>query len=126
MQSYVDSVVEGSTYMTKYPFYFWVNDFEDFVAENHLSRLDFQIQLTMIMETEPFKDIYADSILLKGNSSVISSRTFFEFDNLSCVDIKAQTEALRELREVSFKTPLNKNKSSNDWPAFTYSSVYYS
>jgi len=126
MQSYVDSVVEGSTYMTKYPFYFWVNDFEDFVEENHLSRLDFQIQLTMFMETEPFKDIYADSILRKGNSSVISSRTFFEFDNLSRVDIKAQTKALRELREVSLKTPLNKDKSSNDWPAFTYSSVYYS
>jgi len=114
MQSYVDDVVKKCKYIANPPTYFWVNDFETFIASNYsetnIQDLEFNDQIQIFLSTPPYNAIYPFNFAWDEASNITASKTRFDFSHLCRVDTLNQIEALAELREITRNSPLNKDK----------------
>jgi len=125
----IDTLVDDSYYVTRRPFYFWIDDFEKFISSNqyhsNINDLEFNDQLTVFLNNEPFKSIYGDNIVRNETGHVTASYVQFVYTNFDRTQVVKQIKALSEQRRLSRESPLNIGKDSHEYSSFTYGDFYF-
>lgn len=123
MEDYVNDIV-GIPFISNQPDYFWLRDFNDFVAGNEtLASMEFVDQVDVFLGTEPFDKIYRNDIVRDKNGVMTASRCSVVFDKSSLFDVQVQIDSIQTQRKVTEAQPINNGKS--DWHFFMMGQLFY-
>lgn len=135
MIQYVSELATDVEFIDDFPSQFWIIDFQDFIkpcsnctgaaSPDIISNSSFNDQLTMFLETEPYKNLYQDHIVRdpKGGK-VLASRTFLTV-HVDMSDASNQVDFLTAQRQVTLKQPLNQNMATSSlFRMFTFHPQY--
>uniref|UniRef100_A0A7S2MTM1 SSD domain-containing protein n=1 Tax=Helicotheca tamesis TaxID=374047 RepID=A0A7S2MTM1_9STRA len=123
MDNFVNDMV-GLDYITHYPSDYWLKDFKYFIdqASADVKSKSFNDQISIFLETEPYKAIHTDHIIRDSAGNLIVSRVKMFYDKVDQADVKNQVTALLDQRRVSKSQPLN--DGMEDWAFFSFANMY--
>ncbi|CAB9516753.1 Pick C1-like protein 1 [Seminavis robusta] len=122
MLDYIDDLNDSDA-IAHYPVYFWLRDFNQFVADNpKLADLTFNEKIATFFKDPGWEDLYGEHVVISDDGSVIESRCVAYVD-VNMQKSKDGTDMLKEMRAVSSRQPINQGKEH--WPFLTYSDEYH-
>jgi len=128
MKSHINDLVKESEYITDYPDFFWVDDFERFISSNYTNKniqgLEFNDQIEEFLSTPPYDYIYISDFARNEVGNITTSKVKLSFSDLDRSDITSQIVAFSNIRDVNCNSPLNKDNHESS--VFSYSRFYFS
>lgn len=121
MHAYVDDLLEMDA-IEQGPEFFWLSDFQEFVAENASSNETFIEQMDRFLEDPVYQELYQDHIVRNETGTVLESRVGLRMDNVDVEDVTEQIDTLQEQDQVTASQTINQGQ--RDWPFFTYGGMY--
>jgi predicted RND superfamily exporter protein len=104
------------------PSFCWLRDFQSFTRYTGNGDGSFEEKLNDFLSIESYNKLYASNLVRDMNGTLLSSRCMTYVVNVNPDDAMDQVEALLEQNAVTASQPINAGK--DDWPFFTYSTVY--
>ena len=123
MIQYVNDLV-ALPYISSPPLTFWLRDFNLWRSGNkYVQQLDFNSQVDFFLSLEEYKGLYGRDIARDEDGTIISSRTFLNYDKVDPYDVNEQIDAFQAQRQVTIDQTIN--DGSADGKFFTVGVMYY-
>jgi len=120
MMAFVDDVTDMDE-VSNGPAQFWLPALREFVVDNKLESMDFNVQLLEFLNDDVMNRMYANDIVLNDDLEIKASRTLFRMDRVDPREVNNQVKAQLSQEEVSAAQPLN--DESEAWSFFTFSTM---
>jgi len=121
MEQFVNDLVTIDAIVDQ-PSFFWLRDFKVFVADEGLTNISFEDQVSTFLQNPVYNELYGDNIVLDDNGVISSSRVTIPMDNVDIENVREQIDALNDQDRVTAEQPVNKGQS--DYRFFTFEETY--
>ena len=123
MVEYIDDLMERGN--VDEPVYFWLYDFRKFMGGlpegDSLHNVTFEEQIEKFLQVDVYRELYDQDIGRQKDGSVTETRVEIHI-RVNVRDLKATTDMLANLREISGSQPIN--QGLEEWKFFTYTHQY--